>query len=186
MYGKTLLPSIFIAIFSIFSAQCELPPEHPEVGLAPLVHPVGFPVIPEYKSSPLSGRWVWPLDHQSTSILNTRRWTQWFLFSLKEEKNTVLWNPKKVQFWDIIQYLRIIASSNSRLLRCNIFETRTKKKFLYVLLKNFPPKMLIFSLWGKSIRIYSIRKKALTFVILHCFSIFRALYYKKCFFGKEF
>merc|ERR1719266_2920229 len=38
--------------------QCELPPEHPEVGLAPLVHPVGFPVIPEYKSSPLSGRWV--------------------------------------------------------------------------------------------------------------------------------
>ena len=86
MYGKTLLPSIFIAIFSIFSAQCELPPEHPEVGLAPLVHPVGFPVIPEYKSSPLSGRWVWPLDHQSTSILNTRRWTQWFLFSLKEEK----------------------------------------------------------------------------------------------------
>ena len=127
MYGETLMPSIFIAIFSIFSAQCELPPEHPEVGLAPLVHPVGFPVIPEYKSSPLSGRWVWPLDHQSTSILNTRRWTQWFLFSLKEGKNTVLWNPTKVQFWDIIQYLRIIASSNSRLLRCNIFETRTKK-----------------------------------------------------------
>ena len=34
---------------------------------------------------------------------------------------------KKVQFWDIIQYLRIIASSNARLFRCNIFETRTKQ-----------------------------------------------------------
>ena len=89
------MPSIFIAIFSIFPAQCELPPEHPEVGLAPLVHPVGFPVIPEYKSSPLSGRWVWPLDHQSTSILNTRRWTQWFLFSLKEEKKKITHSAMK-------------------------------------------------------------------------------------------
>ena len=49
---------IKIVIFSLFLAQCELAPEHPEVGLAPLVHPVGFPVITEYKSSPLSGRWV--------------------------------------------------------------------------------------------------------------------------------
>ena len=129
IYGETLMPSIFIAIFSIFSAQCELPPEHPEVGLAPLVHPVGFPVIPEYKSSPLSGRWVWPLDHQSTSILNTRRWTQWFLFSFKEKKIThsAMKSENKCNFGVVIQYLMIIASSNARLFRCNIFETRTKQ-----------------------------------------------------------
>ena len=52
-----------------------------------------------------------------------------FVFFKRRKKNHTQCYEirKKVQFWDIIQYLMIIASSNARLFRCNIFETRTTR-----------------------------------------------------------